>query len=179
MSLTDLPIELVAEIARFNRLVYWPLVVAYPAFARSLTLGDRLDYAEAFGHDCRVQFDYNSNMHRIVWTLRGRFHRTDGPAVEWADGDKHWIIHGKLHREDGPAVEFRILKSWYKYGRRHREDGPAITRPEYVEWWLNGRRHRLDGPAFIGPGGKCKYYVDDIHYYDYDSYMQAIAELGR
>jgi len=32
-------------------------------------------------------------------------HRLDGPAIEWADGDKEWFVDGKLHRLDGPAYE--------------------------------------------------------------------------
>jgi len=34
-----------------------------------------------------------------------RFHREDGPAIEYADGDKSWFKNGKSHREDGPAWE--------------------------------------------------------------------------
>jgi hypothetical protein len=44
---------------------------------------------------------------RIEWfNLEGKLHREDGPAVEWANGDKCYYINGKLHREDGPALEF-------------------------------------------------------------------------
>ena len=32
-------------------------------------------------------------------------HREDGPAIEYANGNKHWYLNGKLHREDGPAIE--------------------------------------------------------------------------
>ena len=35
----------------------------------------------------------------------GKWHREDGPAIEWADGGKFWCKHGKYHREDGPAIE--------------------------------------------------------------------------
>jgi hypothetical protein len=28
------------------------------------------------------------------WYLDGNVHRTDGPAVEWADGDKSWFLNG-------------------------------------------------------------------------------------
>jgi len=57
------------------------------------------------------------------------------------DGDKVWRLNGKYHREDGPAIEFSSGdKSWYLDGERHREDGPAI---EYVNgdksWYLNGK----------------------------------------
>ena len=41
-----------------------------------------------------------------AWYLNGKLHREDGPAVEFADGDKFWYLNGKLHREDGPAVEY-------------------------------------------------------------------------
>ena len=30
-----------------------------------------------------------------VWFLNGKLHRTDGPAVEWADGSKTWWLHGE------------------------------------------------------------------------------------
>lgn len=77
-----------------------------------------------------------------VWrNEHGKRHRTDGPAVEWADGDKAWYLNGKLHRTDGPAVEGADGgKWWYLNGKRHRADGPAIERADgYKEWWVNGK----------------------------------------
>jgi hypothetical protein len=53
----------------------------------------------------------------------GKLHRVDGPAIEYANGDKYYYQHGERHRDDGPAVEFA--------------DG-------YKEWWLNGN--------FVGRG---------------------------
>ena len=48
------------------------------------------------------------------WYLNDKWHRTDGPAIEWYNGSKYWYINGKLHREDGPAVEYlNGFKSWY------------------------------------------------------------------
>jgi hypothetical protein len=41
-----------------------------------------------------------------VWYLNGQYHRTDGPAVEFADGGKGWYLNGQCHRTDGPALEF-------------------------------------------------------------------------
>jgi hypothetical protein len=31
------------------------------------------------------------------WRLKGDLHRTDGPAIEWANGkdDKEWFLNGK------------------------------------------------------------------------------------
>ena len=44
-------------------------------------------------------------------------HRTDGPAIERANGLKEWYVNGKLHRLDGPAVEHNNgLKEWWTNG---------------------------------------------------------------
>ena len=70
----------------------------------------------------------------------GKYHRLDGPAIEYHDGSKEWFINGKYHREDGPAVEwYGGTKYWYINGKHHREDGPAIEyRNGYKVWYLNG-----------------------------------------
>ena len=53
----------------------------------------------------------------------GQLHRTDGPAVEYSDGDKFWYINGKRHREDGPAIEYSDgHKSWYLNDINYTED---------------------------------------------------------
>ena len=42
------------------------------------------------------------------------FHREDGPAIEWPNGDKSWYLNDKLHRMGGPAVEYNTGKKvWY------------------------------------------------------------------
>ena len=53
-----------------------------------------------------------------VWWVDGKLHRTDGPAVEWADGSKVWHLNDKLHRTDGPATEYA--------------DGTKV-------WWVDGK----------------------------------------
>ena len=51
-----------------------------------------------------------------------KLHRLDGPAVEYADGDKEWFVDGKRHRLDGPAVECANgAKEWYVEGERYSE----------------------------------------------------------
>ena len=70
-----------------------------------------------------------------------RVHREDGPAVEYADGEKLWYQNDQLHREDGPAVEYTDgSKEWYLNDQLHREDGPAI---EHINgdksWYLQGK----------------------------------------
>jgi hypothetical protein len=65
-----------------------------------------------------------------------QFHRTDGPAVEYANGDKEWWLNDKLHRTDGPAVEYAYgTKYWYQNGKRHRTDGPAIEWADGTKEW--------------------------------------------
>ena len=61
-----------------------------------------------------VIVDSYGNKH---WYLNGKRHRTDGPAVEQADGYKAWYLNGKPHRTDGPAVEgANGYKVWYLNG---------------------------------------------------------------
>ena len=61
---------------------------------------------------------------RVVYrNINGLLHREDGPAIEYANGNKIWYINGELHREDGPAVEYaRGDKEWYIEGQRYLED---------------------------------------------------------
>jgi len=50
------------------------------------------------------------------WYKKGTsiLHREDGPAIEYANGDKYWYNEGKHHREDGPACEYAYgYKEWY------------------------------------------------------------------
>ena len=79
-----------------------------------------------------------------MWRLpNGKRHRLDGPAVEWADGDREWYANGSLHRLDGPAVEqVDGTRAWYVNGSLHRLDGPARTWPnDTQEFWIGGRRY--------------------------------------
>jgi hypothetical protein len=42
----------------------------------------------------------------------------DLPA-EWADGSKEWYLHDKRHRTDGPAVEYANgYEAWYYEGKQ-------------------------------------------------------------
>jgi hypothetical protein len=87
----------------------------------------------------------------------GQLHRTAGPSVECANGDKCWYLDGQLHRADGPAVEYANgSKWWYQHGEVHRVDGPAI---EYANggklWNLNGQLYCRDpkrmGDSLVAP----------------------------
>ena len=73
-------------------------------------------------------------------------HRIDGPAVEYADGDKCWYIDDKSPRTDGPAIEYTNGdKSWYIDGKRHRIDGPAIEYVNgYKRWCVDGEEYHSE-----------------------------------
>jgi hypothetical protein len=46
-------------------------------------------------------------------------HRLDGPAIEYADGNKSWWVDGKRHRTDGPAIEWPSgYKEWHVDDKR-------------------------------------------------------------
>lgn len=48
---------------------------------------------------------------------KGEFHRENGPAIEWKNGDKEWWFDGRRHRIDGPAIEWPSgMKSWWVGG---------------------------------------------------------------
>ena len=65
-----------------------------------------------------------------------QLHRENGPAVEYANGDKFWYINGKCHREDGPALEYaNAVKYWYLNDKLHREDGPTLEWSDGSKSW--------------------------------------------
>ena len=124
--------------------------------------------------------DHDENATRYYAYKGGPFHREDGPAIEYTNGDEVWYLDGKRHREggpavtktidgvvvkyyyqddvlhrfDGPAIDSENRQEWYKTGLRHRVGGPAvIDKSSGKEWWSHGKRHRVGGPAVEGPSG--------------------------
>ncbi|MDP2696092.1 MAG: hypothetical protein Q8O87_02455 [bacterium] len=112
---------------------------------------------------------------RVEYRLDGKLHREDGPALEFASGNKYWYKNGEFHREDGPAIEWADgTKTWYLDGamlleaefdsRSSRPDSGTIKEPirkklnNRVEWRLNGRLHREDGPAVEWTNGDQAWY---------------------
>lgn len=54
---------------------------------------------------------------------KGHYHREDGPAVIYPNGDQFWCRNDQLHREDGPAViRSDGTRYWYLRGRIQRAD---------------------------------------------------------
>ena len=60
---------------------------------------------------------------RCYYNSADQLHRTDGPAVIWADGSKSWYQNGLHHRTDGAAIEWANgTKEWYINGEGLTED---------------------------------------------------------
>lgn len=76
---------------------------------------------------CEESFSKTYRSGNIIWykkdthTIHHVYHRTDGPAIKYADGEIHYYINGKLHNENGPAVD----------------TAPGLSN-SHKEWWLNG-----------------------------------------
>ena len=98
----------------------------------------------------------------FYYNNKKQLHREDGPAVEYADGEKHWYKNGKHHRENGPAVEHADgYKAWWRNGKFHREDGPAVEHADGSKaWYKNGKLHREDGPAIEHVDSTKLWYLD-------------------
>ena len=107
----------------------------------------------------------------VHWYWRGRLHREDGPAIEWANGTKEWYRNGvsvepfteSMDPDELEALATSVMGPqpetdeegnvhWYWKGRLHRDDGPAIECVDgFKAWCRNGRFHRDDGPAVEWP----------------------------
>jgi len=69
--------------------------------------------------DNKIEF-FTDPCKNTYWFMGDDYHREDGPAIIWNNGDTEWFSHGKHHRLDGPAFEF-------------------INEPFNNEWWISGK----------------------------------------
>ena len=73
-----------------------------------------------FGNGATLEIEKSGSR---FYVFNGHYHREDGPAAEWANGDRIWWRHDKIHRTDGPAVELANgYKSWYINGEEYSEE---------------------------------------------------------
>lgn len=55
--------------------------------------------------------------------------------------------NGEYHREDGPAIEYidgqlKGFSIWYFHGKLHNLDGPAVIRIDgYLDYWINNENY--------------------------------------
>ena len=45
------------------------------------------------------EYEYDTYGNK-VWLEDGLLHRDDGPAIEWADGNKEWWLNGKEYTKE-------------------------------------------------------------------------------
>ena len=64
---------------------------------------------------------------REYYNSDGQLHRTNGPAIEYANGTKYWYQNGVCHRTDGPAIE------WDSGGKSWFIDGKILAEAEFKE----------------------------------------------
>src|SRR5690606_18802809 len=65
-----------------------------------------------------------------IWVRLNKYHREDGPAVNYPNGSCEWWRNGKLHREDGPAV---IVSPGHFIFYAHRILKPEEQHKEIIE----------------------------------------------
>ena len=100
-----------------------------------------------------------------LYYFKGKLHRTDGPAVEYAGGTKYWYFEGKIHRTDGPAVEWADgTKEYYFKSKRHRSDGPAVEHADgSKEYWFEGKKVTKSAlKKLVAPAPDCSNKIVEI-----------------
>lgn len=55
----------------------------------------------------------NDKYHRIEYRVNDEWHRTNGPAFLWYDGDFDWYLFGEQHRYYGPV---NLGENWWIHG---------------------------------------------------------------
>ena len=69
-------------------------------------------------------YELHKNGDKTWRNSAGQLHRTDGPAIECADGYKWWYLNGQRHRTDGPAIEEADgTKEWWFKGKQINKKG--------------------------------------------------------
>lgn len=84
----------------------------------------------------------------VAYIIGGKHHRTNGPAVDWNNGEYEWWENGVKHRVGRPACKYRLSEEWWFQGRLHRTDGPAVMGDYVKKWYFHGKLHREYGPAY-------------------------------
>jgi len=53
----------------------------------------------------KTKMHINEYGFKFYKNLKGKYHRLNGPAIEYSFGAKYWYEEGSCHRTDGPAIE--------------------------------------------------------------------------
>ena len=64
----------------------------------------------------------NGDMCKLIFYKNRKYHRLNGPAIEYVDGDSMWFKDGLFHRTNGPAIEWADnAKEWWVEGDEYSE----------------------------------------------------------
>ena len=74
-----------------------------------------------------VKVDADGNK---FWYLNDKFHREDGPAIEFANGTKYWYLNDELHCEEEFNRRMNSPTSKFKIGDK-------VTAPAYLGEWTD------------------------------------------
>ena len=57
-----------------------------------------------------ITYEVTVDCDKTVWRLDGKIHREDGPAIEYASGDKEWWLNGEKYTEKEFLAKTRPVK---------------------------------------------------------------------
>jgi hypothetical protein len=78
----------------------------------------------------------------IYYYLNKVFHRTNGPAIEYNNGDKCWYVYGDRHNDKGPAT---IHKTGWTFWFLN--DNLQTLSNSTPTWFLNDKPQTLSNTA--------------------------------
>ena len=82
--------------------------------------------------------DDSSILYRTMYyNDEDQIHRTDGPAIEWADGSKAWVINNNYHRIEGPAeiyVDGDTIRKFYSINNKRYSEQDFNNHPEVITY---------------------------------------------
>lgn len=94
--------------------------------------------------------DVNVYGTKFWYNEAGQLHNENGPACEYADGEKRWYLNGQKYTETEFIMKMSKVivtvngdKLWHnEKGQFHRKDGPAVELKNGTKhWYLNGKEY--------------------------------------
>ena len=55
-----------------------------------------------------IEYTVKVSEYKTEWRLDGKLHRVDGPAIEWANGNKSWYLNGRRVSEEEVNAKTQI-----------------------------------------------------------------------
>ncbi len=107
----------------------------------------------------------------VGYVKNKKLHREDGPAIEWANGNKEWHINGEKYSKeefDKKVIDEKTSNGKHKKVEWNKKtvvptlsDGSYIDSYNNVCYIKNGKLHRENGPAVECADGTKSWWVND------------------